>query len=301
MPFIKLDLRELYFAHGSVSRFHLYRILSQELSRLSRSHKIRSWLEKIGGIKIGDFEVQLDWREKGASITDVLKSLDEWASAQKGKLIIAIDEAQYLRLAGRVRYDGLIAWATDNLDHLVFVLAGSEVGLLQDFLGLEDPSSPLYGRYAKIIKLQRLDRDRSLDFLERGFKEAGVEPPDLEEVVEVLNGLIGWLTLYGHTYVSEGKVELEDFLKRAANLAEEESKRILRGSERYWVVLKAVASGATTWSQVYEWASLRLGPISKSNLTYLLKSLSRYGYLEEKEEGFNIPDPVVRYLASHKK
>jgi AAA+ ATPase superfamily predicted ATPase len=45
MPFVKLDLREVYFAHGSVSRFHLYRILSQELSRLSKSHKIASWLK----------------------------------------------------------------------------------------------------------------------------------------------------------------------------------------------------------------------------------------------------------------
>jgi len=31
----------------------------------------------------------------------------------------------------------------------------------------------------------------------------------LKEVVDCLDGLIGWLTLYGHTYVSEGKAELE--------------------------------------------------------------------------------------------
>lgn len=47
-PFIKLDLREVYFAYGSVSRFHLYRLLSGELSRLSRTHRLASWLESEG-------------------------------------------------------------------------------------------------------------------------------------------------------------------------------------------------------------------------------------------------------------
>ena len=297
LPFIKLDLREIYFAHGSISRFYLYRALSQELSKLSRGYRIASWLKKVQRVKIAGFEIELDWRENGSPLTEVLRALDGWASDQKERLIIALDEAQYLRLAGRTRYDGLIAWAVDNLDNLVFVLTGSQVGLLQDFLGLENPSSPLYGRYARIIRLERLSRERALDFLRRGFEEAGVEPPNLDEVVDALDGLIGWLTLYGHTYVSEGKVKLEGFLKAAAKLAAEESKKILRGSDRYGAVLRAIASGATNWSEIYDWISLKLGPISKSNLTYLLNSLLRYGYLERKDGCFIIPDPVVKYMA----
>jgi len=302
LPSIKLDLREIYFAHGSVSKFYLYRFLSQELSRLSRSYRISSWLKKVQRIKIAGFEIQLDWREGGTPLTEILRALDDWASTQRKKVVLALDEAQYLRLAGRTRYDGLIAWAIDNLDNLVFVLTGSQVGLLQDFLGLEDPSSPLYGRYAKIITLERLSRERAIDFLEKGFREAGVEPPNLEKVVDTLNGLIGWLTLYGHTYVSEGKVEVEDFLRLASKLAEEESKKIFRGSERYWAVLKAVASGATKWSEIYDWVALKLGPIPKSNLTYLLSSLVQYGYLEKTEgERFVVPDPVVKFMAIHRK
>jgi len=298
-PFVKLDIREVYFTHGSVSKFHLYRLLSQELSRLSKIYPLSSWLEKVRGVKIAGFEIQLDWREKGASLTDVFRAMDAWASARKKKLIIAIDEAQYLRLAGRVRYDGLLAWAIDNLDSLVFVLTGSQVGVLQDFLGLEDPHSPLYGRYVRTIKLGRFSREQAMDFLKKGFKEAGVKQPDLEEVVDALDGLIGWLTLYGHTYVSEGKSELERFLKMAAKLATDESKKILKWSDRYQVVLRTIASGAIKWSEIYEKTSVKLGPISKSDLTYLLDNLVRYGYLERLENGsFIIPDPVVKYMAS---
>ena len=298
-PFVKLDLREIYFTHGSVSRFYLYRALSHELSRLSRGHRFISWLKKVSGIKITGFEVQLDWREKGASLTDVFRAMDGWASAHKGKVVIALDEAQYLRLAGRVRYDGLLAWAIDNLDNLAFVLTGSQVGVLQDFLRVEDPSSPLYGRHARIIELGRFSREQAVDFLRRGFKEAGVKQPDLEEVVETLDGLIGWLTLYGHTRVSEGKAELEWFLKTAAKLAAEESKKILRWSDRYQAVLGAIAGGAFKWSDIYERTSVKLGPISKSDLTYLLDSLVKFGYLERLEDGsFVIPDPVIKYMAT---
>jgi len=298
-PFVKLDLREVYFTHGSVSKFHLYRVLSQELSRLSRTYRLASWLEKVRGIKIAGLEIQLDWREKGASLTDIFRAMNAWASARKEKLAIAIDEAQYLRLAGRARYDGLLAWAIDNLDSLVFVLTGSQVGVLQDFLGVEDPRSPLYGRYVKTIKLGRFSHEQATDFLKKGFKEAGVKQPDLEEVVDALDGLIGWLTLYGHTCVSEGKGELERFLKMAAKLAADESKKILRWSDRYQVVLRAIASGALKWSEIYERTSVKLGPISKSDLTYLLDNLVRYGYLERLENGsFMIPDPVVKYMAT---
>ncbi|MDI6820305.1 MAG: ATP-binding protein [Candidatus Hodarchaeaceae archaeon] len=298
-PFVRLDLREVYFTYGSVSKFHLYRALSQELSKLSRIHRFTSWLEKVRGVKIAGFEIQLDWREKGASLTDIFRAMDGWASARGEKVVIAIDEAQYLRLAGRTRYDGLLAWAIDNLGNLVFALTGSQVGVLQDFLGTEDPRAPLYGRHARIIELGRLSHEQAMDFLKEGFKEAGVKHPDLGEVVDALDGLIGWLTLYGYTYVSEGKAELDRFLKMAAKLAAEESKKILRWSDRYQTVLRAVAGGALKWSEIRERASVKLGPISKSDLTYLLDKLVRYGYLERLQNGsFVIPDPVIRYMAT---
>ena len=139
-PFLRLDLREIYFTGGSLSRFQLYQALSQELSRLNRAHRLTSWLEKVRRAKIGGLEIQLDWR--GASLPELLRALDGWASSRGERLILAIDEAQYLRMAGRTRYDGLLAWALDNLDHLTFVLTGSEVGLLHDFLGMEEPRSP---------------------------------------------------------------------------------------------------------------------------------------------------------------
>ncbi len=64
------------------------------------------------------------------------------------------------------------------------------------------------------------------------------------------------------------------------------------------MVLRAVAGGASRWSEIYERASTKLGPLSKSDLTYLLDRLVRFGYLERSKDGsFSIPDPVVEYMA----
>lgn len=63
-----------------------------------------------------------------------------------------------------------------------------------------------------------------------------------------------------------------------------------------------MAGGALTWSEIYDRTTIKLGPFSRSNLTYLLDNLVRYGYLERLENGsFAIPDPVVRYMAARLK
>jgi len=95
------------------------------------------------------------------------------------------------------------------------------------------------------------------------------------------------------------KSEPERFLEAAAKLTLEEMEKILRWSDRYRTVLKAVASGASSWLEVYEKSRRAWGPVSKSNLTHLLVNLVKYGYLERREDGsFVIQDPVVRHVAA---
>ncbi|MDT7867941.1 MAG: ATP-binding protein, partial [Acidianus sp.] len=104
------------------------------------------------------------------------------------------------------------------------VLTGSQFGLLYDFLGLEDPRAPLFGRAFREVKTRRLSSDEALDFLERGFSEAGVRCPGdlMEKAVDALDGIIGWLTYFGHLYVTGGLRGLEDVVRAASSLALEE-------------------------------------------------------------------------------
>jgi AAA+ ATPase superfamily predicted ATPase len=137
--------------------------------------------------------------EKKPDLAEILERINSWAESEEKRVVIAFDEAQYLRLSG-IQYDGLIAYAVDNLPGITFVLTGSEVGMLHDFLGLDNPKKPLFGRYAREITLEKVSREQSIDFLERGCKELGIEvnPHELERVVDGLDGIVGWLSMYGY-------------------------------------------------------------------------------------------------------
>lgn len=299
LPYIKIDVREIYFTHGSVSRFHLYEALSGQLTRLNKTHSLLNMLKRVRGVSLAGVEVRLDWRSGGVSLAAFLKALDRWCQKKKTRILFAIDEAQYLRFGGKTKYGELLAWSVDNLAHITFVLTGSEVGLLRDFLGFEEGSSPLYGRFARIIGLNRLSNAQAKEFLLKGFDELGIEPPEnLDDVIKVLDGLIGWLTHYGYMYSTDQKVSLTEFLDRASETVKTELTKILRGSDRYFIVLKSIASGAATWSEVYNYMSSRLGPVPKSDITILLRNLVKYGFVEEEDETYSITDPVVKYTVS---
>jgi len=143
-PFSKIDVRSLYFTHGSIPQELLARkLLESLLKSLKGTDKIRMELVKalsrVKGIKVSGLQVEFDEKP---DLAELLEKLDSWAEKTERRVIIAFDEAQYLRLSG-IRYDGLIAYAVDNLPNLTFVLTGSEVGMLHDFIG-QPQKAPLW-------------------------------------------------------------------------------------------------------------------------------------------------------------
>ncbi|NJE05196.1 ATP-binding protein [Thermococcus sp. M36] len=299
MPYAKIDVRSLYFTHGSIPQEILARkILGSLLSTVSTKKSLRLRLEKmlnsIRGLKVSGLHVEF---ERKPDLAEILEKIDSWAEKEDIRAIMAFDEAQYLRLSG-IQYDGLIAYAVDNLPNVTFVLTGSEMGMLHDFLGLDNPKKPLFGRYAREIILERFNRKQSMDFLRSGFEELGteVDDGDIERAVERLDGIVGWLTTYGYLRgmrkLSE-KEALEELFQRARALVSEELSTLIAYSRRYGLILKAVAMGNGTWSTIKEYVEFRGGPINDAKFSNLLKNLVKYGYLEKKGNEYSIPDPVV--------
>ena len=52
-------------------------------------------------------------------------------------LILDIDEAQYLKYSGN-RYNNILAWAYDNLKNMHIIITGSEIGILEDFIDIDN-------------------------------------------------------------------------------------------------------------------------------------------------------------------
>ncbi|WP_054848783.1 ATP-binding protein [Vulcanisaeta sp. JCM 14467] len=98
--------------------------------------------------------------------------------------------------------------------------------------------------------MDRFNKDASLDFLRRGFAELGVAvgEGELVEVYEHLDGVVGWLTLYGYLRGVEGlshKEALARVLNDGARLVLSELEALIKPSRaRYLAILGAVAHGS---------------------------------------------------------
>ncbi|WP_394326730.1 AAA family ATPase [Thermococcus chitonophagus] len=219
--------------------------------------------------------------------------------------VIAIDEAQYLRFYGArggKEFLALVAYAYDNLESLSFILSGSEVGLLHDFLGIDDYNSPLYGRAYGEVTVEPFSRDLSKEFLRRGFEEAGVKisEEEIEKAVNFLDGIPGWLVEFGYSYIHTKSFEeaMEKVLRKAEAMIIGEVRELEKKSPRYSLILKAISLGLDRWELIKEYIEVRAGEVPNSRLANLLKNLEKMGWIRKEEGRYRIIDPVVRKVIS---
>ncbi|PLJ77389.1 AAA family ATPase [Infirmifilum sp. SLHALR2] len=290
IPFILMDARGLPANYGLRD---LYALLSSGMSNKGFIESMRSILESIRGLRIMGFEVELAWKGRSALPLPVL--LDY---LNKRRVIIAVDEAQCLRGPRGGVFLEALAHAYDYDDNITFILTGSEVGLLFEYLGVDDPSSPLYGRRVDTITLGRFSRDDSAEFLRQGFREAGVEVPShyIEAIVGFFDGIPGWLALAGSTVVSaRGRIGLEELRRQAVEVAKRELMEIVEArGRRYALVLKLIAQGVKRWSELKSRLEEAEGRIVPSSVLHnILESLRKLSIVEDYE----FLDPVYKEAA----
>jgi AAA+ ATPase superfamily predicted ATPase len=283
IPYVLIDARSLRKNYG---RGDLFRLIAQGLS--GSLDKIKDLLMGIRGLRVMGVEVEVSWRG-----SDSLSLVELFDRLNKKKIVIAIDEAQRLRGPRSSELKDAIAHAYDYDQNISFILTGSEVGLLYDFIGIEDSRSPLYGRYYVEVKLERLSREQSIDFLRKGFAQLNLRVSEevLEVAYEHFDGIPGWLTFFGNAY-ARGEADIEKIKSIAVRTALEELRNMTRDNpRRYGLVLRAIAEGRKTWSQVKEYLEEKEGTtISSSVLSNILRSLEDMSIIKNYE----FLDPIYR-------
>ncbi|MCC6029781.1 MAG: ATP-binding protein [Candidatus Korarchaeum sp.] len=281
---IFLDCRLL--PPGMISMGSFLELLEAELTRKSWARRI---LSRVEGISISEIGIRFKERDLN-SLVSVLHALE-------GKILV-IDEAQELRRS-RHRFDSIIAYAYDHLD-LKIILSGSQVGLLYRFLRVDDPEAPLYGRPFKEVRMRKLSDEEAIDFLRKGFEQAGMKVSDdiIEEARRRFDGIIGWLTYFGFSMISN-REPVEIIERRASKLAISELEHALRiyglAEARYREALKVIATlERARWTQIKRGIEARIGKIPSNTLSSILSNLVDSGFLEKTEEGYKIADPVLR-------
>ncbi len=300
-PHVIVDLRGV-----SQSRKALYKRIEYSLNQFFAKYrglweKLRGKLGIISGVEILGVGVSLSWRKGATDLAALFRSLEDH------EVVVVFDEVQYVRGPFGKEFAEVLAYLYDHSE-LRIVLSGSEVGLLYDFLGVNTPEAPLYGRYFREVKLNSFSRSQSLDFLEKGFEQYNVKPPSkvLEEAVDSLNGIVGWLVYFGLKYIEKGGKGniVEDILEEASRLSLEEFTKFTRrhrpADRRILEVAKAIARGRKTWSEIKSYLEdVEKRTVPDTTFNRVLKALLKSSYVEKEVVGRNvtytIADPTLRY------
>jgi AAA+ ATPase superfamily predicted ATPase len=293
-PGAYVDVRKLWSLRNSVTPDDLKGEIIKSLLSRKRYTPVLELLKSLRGVRVGS--VGIEFRERESTLMDLLDDLEKSGK----KTVLVFDEAQYLRYS-KHDYTSLLASLNDNYENLIVILTGSEIQILEEFLGFNNRYSPLYKREHEIVCLERFSRDESLSYLRTGFKEVGMDVPDkeLEDAVETLDGIVGWLREYGWMRY-RGKshpIAIEEVFQRAKRDIIDELSRY---SPRYLRIMLAVAEGYHSWRAVKGYVEAMEGrEINKGTLYTEIKNLIRYGYLEKRRNKYHIVDPVIKRALRH--
>lgn len=305
-PSILIDTREMITLEGYINVRSFAILVGNKISAFISKNKKRTAkfveaLKKIDGISVSGYSVRISWDKRGkTALPSLLNELNNWAEHNNSKVILAFDEAQELRDLP-FKLVSLFAHIYDYLDNLIIILTGSQVGLLYDFLKIEDAQSPLYGRALDEIKLRKLEREEAIDFLEKGFKQmkTKIDKNLIEESVNKLDGIIGWLTYFGWMVTRKKTKSIDKILNEASKLALNELEMFLRKSQaerRYTSILNSLALRPMKWSELKRSLEAKEGlEINSSNFTKLLNRLIKLSLIEKKGQLYKIIDPVLAY------
>lgn len=261
------------------------------VSSLSQSLRV-SGLQVGGGTGLASasFGITRDFAQ-----TSLGKLLDS-----AGRTIMLIDEAQWLRNPRVV--SRLLAHIYDyHYDKITLIITGSAVGVMKSIL---EPSSKsaFYGRAITTMEIQRWGKSTSFGFLKDGCNESRVKytDEDLSSVVDRLDGMPGWLTLYGYHYALDPCTEkaMKKTIGEATKILRDELENVSSkalGWKRQLMILRELSKGTRRFSDI----GSKLG-INNTALSHNLEMLHRLRYVSKQDDGeYVILDPLVsEYVAA---
>jgi AAA+ ATPase superfamily predicted ATPase len=232
----------------------------------------------------------------GYTKTLLAQPLEQLLSNMKKELLVIVDEAQWLKNPRGVAR--LMAHIFDyRHEKMTFVITGSAVGVMRT---ITEPGakSPLYGRAMTTMNIRKWrDTSTSLTFLREGCKQNKVSLTDdeLGDVVDTLDGVPGWLTLFGYHFSESKEAGKAMDLTRneAMKIVKEElesSAKIALGWPRQLSILKTISKKSMKFNEIASDLDLPNKALSRS-----LDMLERLQYVEaDEEKNYTIIDPIVR-------
>ena len=269
----------------------------------SLMQKIKATTGNIDGLTFGSSGISLSIVKKPMTTTrDLLASIGR----QTDECVIELDEVQELsNISGQLLK--ILANIFNTYRNLTFVFTGSMFGLTKTLLE-PDSTSPLYGRSPARMMLQPFDHQTAIEFLSKGLRECKetVDKQKIGEATEILDGIPGWLTLYGNNIVVRRlphQIALREAVVEAEKIVNDEVEHFLQRRDRtlYIPVLKASANSAR-WREIKTAIETTKGTtINDSTISNTLENLKAAMLITEKDKVYQVTDPMLKALLRNAK
>ena len=234
--------------------------------------------------------------------TEIFYHLDAWAKSRNKVLLIVIDEAQYLKKTSPFNMSAILAGIYDKFRNLKIILTGSEMDLLFNFLGDEDPDAPLNGKPRIEIELYPMNEDRCIQFLQMGLKERNfaIDQSNMQQIIEhaakSLGSRIGWLNEFGLKCVEEGNITKEfvdDIIEKRSSSARSEFEKFLKGKQEqnYQDIIEYLANLDTQYNFTKYF-------VERQSTVKCVEVLRRAGFIRNFQGSYAINDLVLEYSFS---
>ncbi|MGB9854882.1 MAG: AAA family ATPase [Candidatus Bathyarchaeales archaeon] len=303
-PYTILDLRGLPYNPSHADIIRRLEVAFKQVDKKWLSDLVDA-LKHIKGVSVLGGELNFDWSKKELDLTELFAKIDRWAEEKKKKFVIAFDEIQVIR--GDKWMLRFLAHVIDTYHNVVVVVTGSEVGVLFDFLGFDQPGSPLYGRHFAQIQMKNFTAEMAKEFLTAGFKQIRMKPSAelLAYAVRELDGVPGWLTLFGvrcRDKNSCSKEIVDEVASEAGKLARDEVLKIVNYSGRYGVILNFLCKmSEATWSQIKSAIEIKEGrSITNHTVSMLIRNLTKMSIIIAVNGKYTIADSLlIRGIKEH--
>lgn len=294
--YLKIDVRESPFYDRR--EFLIFLIKKIKEKRGDLWGKIT---KKISGLGMGykSFSFELFFSKEG-NVASFFENLNKELEKKGEELILAFDEAQLLK---NIKFDYFLASIFDNYKNIKLIITGSEIGVMDKFLGKEDYEAPLFGRAYLEIKVNKIREEAVSKFLEEGFKQINkkIGFEEIKEVLENFDGVIGWVTYYGWFRAknfSHTKA-LERVREEGKTIVKKEFDNFLanrRLKTNYLKTVKYLARGKDSWELIKQGFRKEGIKLSDSQLNLYLKELVDFGFVEKLNKRYFLADPLLVYL-----
>lgn len=289
--YVKIDVREAPYYDRKEFMVYLIEKIKAEIGEPI----FKKIIKHISGIRLSYKEVSVTfYLEIEKNFLLFFEKLNK--QFENSCFVLAFDEVQLLN---KIDFNYPLAAIYDNYKNIKLILTGSEIGIIDEFLGKKDAESPLFGRAMIEVGTKKLDNEQVSRFLTLGFNqiEKNINLKEIKEVIEAFDGIIGWVTYYGwlrsNNFNHYGAIS--EVSKEGSKLTRKELDKFLerRKKATYLKLLKWIAKGYNSWNLLKSQFAKEGIKISDRQLGLYLEELINYGFVEKERKNYLIPDPLL--------